>query len=161
MNPTVVFETSLGSFEAELYEDKAPITVKNFLEYVNEGYYANTIFHRVIDGFMIQGGGFTADGQRKPTNAPIQNESGNGAKNVNYGLAMARTSDLNSATSQFYINVKDNDFLDDGQYCAFGLVTAGQDVIDKIKLVPVNKPGKLSEAQPIEPVVILSASVKA
>ncbi len=161
MNPTVVFDTTCGSFEVEIYPDKAPITVENFLGYVNDGFYDGTIFHRVMDGFMIQGGGFNADGRRKPPKAPIKNESGNGARNVNYSIAMARTSDLDSATSQFFINVKDNDFLDDNDYCAFGMVTSGRETIDAIKKIAVNKPGKLSEAQPVEPLVINSAKVKA
>ena len=160
MNPKVEFDTTQGTFEVELYQDKAPITVKNFLDYVNEKFYDGTIFHRVIDGFMIQGGGFGTDLRQKPTNAQIKNESGNGAKNCNYGIAMARTGALDSATAQFYINVKDNGFLDDNKYCAFGLVTAGRDVVDKIKKVAVNKPGKLSEAQPVEPVVVNSARIK-
>ncbi|MCK6471278.1 MAG: peptidylprolyl isomerase [Planctomycetes bacterium] len=160
-NPVVVFETSQGTFEAELYQDKVPVTVENFVQYVKDGHYDGTIFHRVIDGFMIQGGGFDLSGKQKATRSPIKNESGKGPKNCKYGLAMARTSDLNSATAQFYINVVDNDFLDQGQYCAFGKVTQGQDVIDKIKKVPVKKPGRLSEAQPVEPVSITSAKVKA
>lgn len=158
-NPVVVFDTNLGAFEVELFQDKAPITVKNFLEYVNEGFYDGTVFHRVIDGFMVQGGGFTPDGAQKKTKAPIKNESGNGAKNCNYGVAMARTSDLNSATAQFYVNVKDNDFLDDNQYCAFGLVTSGQAIIDKIKKVKTATKGRM-ENWPVENVVINSAKVK-
>jgi len=160
MNPVVTFQTSLGSFDAELYQDKVPGTVSNFLGYVNDQFYDNTIFHRVIAGFMVQGGGFTTDGQEKATKAPIKNESGKGPKNVKYGLAMARTNDLHSATAQFYINVENNDFLDDNQYCAFGLVTGGQDTVDKITAVKVSKPGKLSEAQPVQPVVIQSVRLK-
>jgi cyclophilin family peptidyl-prolyl cis-trans isomerase len=161
MNPVVTFQTSLGSFEAELYQDKVPVTVKNFLAYVSEGFYDNTIFHRVIAGFMVQGGGFTIDGKQKPTKPAIKNESGNGTKNVKYGLAMARTQDLNSATAQFYINVENNDFLDDNKYCAFGMVVNGRNTIDKITSVKVSQPGKLSEAQPIQPVVIQSVKLKA
>ncbi len=160
MNPVVVFQTSMGSFEAELFQDKVPGTVKNFLAYVSESFYDNTIFHRVISGFMVQGGGFTVDGKQKPTKPPIKNESCNGTKNVKYGLAMARTSDLNSATAQFYINVENNDFLDDNQYCAFGMVVNGQNTIDKIVTVKVSQSGKLSEAQPIQPVVIQSVRLK-
>ncbi len=160
-NPVVVFETTMGTFEVELYQDKAPVTVKNFLGYVNDKFFDDTIFHRVINNFMIQGGGFTKDGSRKKTKEPIKNESGNGAKNVNYSIAMARTQDLNSATSQFFINVKDNGFLDQGQYCAFGMVVSGKDVIDKIKAVDVNKPGRLSEAQPKEPIVMTKVHLKA
>lgn len=159
-NPVVVFDTNLGGFEVELYQDKAPVTVKNFLAYVGEGFYDGLIFHRVIDGFMVQGGGFTPDGQQKKGKAPIKNESGNGVKNCNYGIAMARTSDLNSASSQFYINVKDNSFLDDNQYCAFGLVTSGQATIDKIKKVKTTR--KSGHADwPVEDVVINSAKLKA
>jgi cyclophilin family peptidyl-prolyl cis-trans isomerase len=161
MNPVIVVQTSLGSFEAELHQDKVPETVKNFLSYVSENYYDNTIFHRVIAGFMVQGGGFTVDGKQKPTKPPIKNESGKGTKNVKYGLAMARTQDLNSATSQFYINVENNDFLDDNSYCAFGMVVNGRNTIDKITAVKVSQPGKLSEAQPIQPVVIQSVRLKA
>lgn len=161
MNPVVIFQTSLGSFEAELFQDKVPVTVKNFLAYVGENFYDNTIFHRVIAGFMVQGGGFTVDGKQKPTKPPIKNESGNGTKNVKYGLAMARTQDVNSATAQFYINVENNDFLDDNKYCAFGMVINGRNTIDKITAVKVSQPGKLSEAQPIQPVVIQSVRLKA
>ena len=161
MNPVVTVETSLGNFDVELYADKAPVTVKNFLAYAGDKFYDGTIFHRVINNFMIQGGGFNLEGRQKPTKPPIKNESGNGAKNVNYVVAMARTNDLHSATSQFYINVQDNSFLDDGQYCAFGMVIAGRNVVDKIKAVPVSKPGKLSEAQPVTPVVIQSVRAKA
>ena len=161
MNPVVTFETSLGSFEAELFQDKVPGTVKNFLSYVNESFYDKTIFHRVIAGFMVQGGGFTVDGQEKPTKPPIKNESGNGTKNAKYGLAMARTSDLHSATAQFYINIENNTFLDDNKYCAFGMVTTGQNTVDKITAVKVSQPGKLSEAQPVQPVVIQSVRLKA
>jgi len=160
MNPVVTFETSLGSFDVELYADKAPITVKNFLDYVSAAFYDGTIFHRVIDGFMIQGGGYGTDERHKPARPPIKNESGNGARNVRYAIAMARTEDLDSATSQFYINVKDNSFLDDNKYCAFGLVVSGRDVVDKIKAVKVRKPGRLSEAQPVEQVVIRKGRVK-
>ncbi len=156
----VVFETSAGNFEVEIYGSKYPATVKNFLAYVNDRFYDGTMFHRVIDGFMIQGGGYTADGIQKKTREPIQNESGNGVKNEHYAIAMARTQDLDSATSQFYINVQDNAFLDENKYCAFGVVVSGRDVVDKIAKTAVNRPGKLSEAQPVEPVVIHSARIK-
>ena len=167
-NPVVVFDTSLGKFEVELYASKSPITVKNFVEYVNDKFFDNTIFHRILgkpenSDFMIQGGGFGKDSKEKPTRASIKNESGNGVKNCKYAIAMARTNDLNSATSQFFINVKDNAFLDEHQYCAFGLVTSGTDVIDKIKSVPV-KNGPLTpgeRATPVEQVVINSARMKA
>lgn len=139
-HPTVLIRTSVGDIKAELYEDKAPISVKNFLEYANEGAYNGTIFHRVIDDFMIQGGGFTKDFKQKPTKAPIQNEASNGLKNERGTLAMARTSVVDSATNQFFINVKDNQFLDfrgknpsDYGYTVFGKVIDGMDVVDKIK----------------------------
>lgn len=160
MNPVVIFETSLGTFEAELFQDKVPGTVNNFLAYVKDQFYDNTIFHRVIAGFMVQGGGFTADGRQKPTKPPIKNESGKGTRNIKYGLAMARTQDLNSATAQFYINVENNDFLDDNKYCAFGLVVNGRNTIDKIEGVKVSQPGKLSEAQPVQAVIIQSVRLK-
>lgn len=140
--PEVVFTTSLGSFTVELNPDAAPKTVANFLGYVKSGQYKGTIFHRVIAGFMIQGGGMTADGREKPTLAPIPNEakesSAKGLKNGRGTIAMARTSDPNSATAQFYVNVKNNDFLDypgqDGSgYCVFGKVTKGMETVDRIK----------------------------
>ena len=159
-NPVVVFDTNHGPFEVELYEDKAPVTVQNFMQYVDDKHYDGTVFHRVLDGFMIQGGGFDTSLNQKPTRPTIKNESGNGVKNVEYGIAMARTNDLDSASSQFFINVKNNTFLDDNQYCAFGLVTAGKDVVDKIKKVPVSKTS-VSEGQPNEAVVVNSATRKA
>ena len=159
-NPVVAFETSLGNFEVELYQEQAPVTVKNFLQYVNDKFYDNTIFHRVINGFMVQGGGFDVSGTQKPTRATIKNESGNGAKNVKYSIAMARTADLNSATAQFFINVADNAFLDDNKYCAFGLLTSGSDTIDKIKAVKTGSKGG-SKDWPVENVVLQSARVKA
>jgi len=142
-HPTVVMKTSLGSVTIELYPDKAPETVKNFLQYVNDKFYDGTVFHRVINNFMVQGGGFTPDGRQKPTRAPISNEAANKLKNQVGTIAMARTSEPNSATAQFFINVKDNGFLDyrDSSpqgigYCVFGKVTAGMDVVDKIRAVP-------------------------
>jgi peptidyl-prolyl cis-trans isomerase B (cyclophilin B) len=141
-NPTVVMKTSFGSVSIELYPDKAPESVKNFLQYVNDKFYDGTTFHRVISTFMVQGGGFTPDGKQKPTRAPIKNEAANGLKNEIGTVAMARTNDPNSATSQFFINVTNNKFLDkaaaqDGVgYCVFGKVTAGMDVVEKIKAVP-------------------------
>jgi cyclophilin family peptidyl-prolyl cis-trans isomerase len=130
-------ETSHGNMIIEIYPDKAPITVKNFLSYVDKDFYNGTIFHRVIDGFMIQGGGFTKDMEQKESDAPIKNEANNGLKNLPYSIAMARTSDPDSATSQFFINVANNSFLDypgqDGAgYCVFGKVVDGTEVIDKI-----------------------------
>jgi peptidyl-prolyl cis-trans isomerase B (cyclophilin B) len=162
MPPTqVVMETSLGSVTIDLDGDKAPVTVANFLSYVDEQHYDNTIFHRVIPNFMIQGGGFEPGMKQKKTKAPIANESSNGLQNKRYTLAMARTNAPNSATSQFFINVKDNDFLDkahaqDGVgYCVFGKVTAGTDVVDKIKGVPTANRGPNGDV-PTKDVVILS-----
>jgi len=136
---TVIMATSEGNVEIELFGDKAPISVSNFLAYVDGGFYDNTIFHRVISNFMIQGGGFEANMRQKPTQAPIKNEAANGLKNDRGTLAMARTSVVDSATSQFFINVANNDFLNHGGrdfgYAVFGKVTAGMDVVDKIAAV--------------------------
>jgi peptidyl-prolyl cis-trans isomerase B (cyclophilin B) len=144
----VKLTTSMGAVVIELDEVKAPVSAKNFLEYVDAGHYDGTIFHRVIDGFMVQGGGFTSDMKQKPVKATIKNESANGLKNVKYTLAMARTSVRDSATSQFFINVKDNAFLDySGEspqgwgYAVFGKVVEGTDVVDKIKGVPTGNTG--------------------
>ena len=141
-NPVVVMETSLGTIKIELFEDKAPITVKNFLSYVDDKFYDNTVFHRVIDGFMNQGGGFSTDKKEKPTKEPIKNEWNNGVGNGRGTIAMARTRDADSATAQFFINVGDNKALDQARpqtgnagYCAFGKVTEGMDVVDKINKV--------------------------
>ncbi len=141
-HPKVLIQTSMGDIKVELYEDKAPISVKNFLAYAADGSYDGTIFHRVIDGFMIQGGGFTKDFKQKPTKDPIQNEADNGLKNERGTLAMARTNVVNSATSQFFINVKDNSFLDfrgkspsEYGYAVFGKVTEGMDIVDQMKKV--------------------------
>ena len=130
--------TSLGNFDIELYPNEAPITVKNFTEYVDENFFENVLFHRVIPGFVIQGGGFEIGMNQKATKDPIVNESNNGLKNEKYTLSMARTSDLDSATSQFFINLADNEFLDypnSGGYAVFGKVISGQDVIDEIAKV--------------------------
>jgi peptidyl-prolyl cis-trans isomerase A (cyclophilin A) len=158
--PMVVFETSLGDITIELDAEKAPVTVKNFLSYVDSGYYDGTIFHRVIPNFMVQGGGFTADMKQKQTQAPIQNEAKNGLKNVRGSLSMARTSDINSATSQFFINVNDNAFLDHGSrdygYAVFAKVVDGMDVVDKIVSVPTTSKGGHQDV-PKEPVVINKA----
>lgn len=134
----VILNTNFGKIKIELNAEKAPVTVKNFLDYVNSGFYNGTIFHRVIDNFMIQGGGFEQDMRQKRTNTPITNEAKNGLSNLRYTIAMARTNDPHSATAQFYINVADNKFLDypghDGWgYCVFGKVTEGMDVVDQIK----------------------------
>ena len=134
----VTFKTNFGDITLELFEDKAPKTVENFLSYVKDGFYDNTIFHRVIAGFMIQGGGFTADMDQKDTKATIENEANNGVANETGTIAMARTNDPHSATAQFFINVNDNDFLNHTSesvngwgYCAFGKVTEGMDVVEK------------------------------
>ena len=160
----VKFETSLGEITLELFDDKAPNTVANFLKYVRMGHYDGTIFHRVIDGFMIQGGGMTPDMRAKrATNAPIENEADNGIKNEAYTLAMARTSHPHSATSQFFINVKNNAFLDHtaktGQgwgYAVFGKVVEGHGVVNKIKAVPTGNKAGYSDV-PISPVEIIKA----
>lgn len=159
----VVFSTNYGDFTLELYPDKAPITVENFLSYVDSGFYDGTIFHRVIPGFVIQGGGFTEDMQQKRTQAPIKNEADNGLKNLRGTLSMARTSDINSATSQFFVNLKDNAFLDHGSrdfgYAVFAKVVDGMDVIDKIAAVPTGNRGGHQDV-PREPVIVKSASRK-
>jgi cyclophilin family peptidyl-prolyl cis-trans isomerase len=141
-NPQVRLTTDLGAIEIELYADKAPVTVKNFLQYVDAGFYDGTIFHRVIANFMIQGGGFEPGLKQKSANAPIQNEADNGLKNTTGTLAMARTSDPHSASAQFFINAKDNEFLNhrgkngnDWGYAVFGKVTKGMDVVKKIEAV--------------------------
>ena len=156
----VAMETSMGRIELELDADKAPKTVANFLEYADAGFYTDTVFHRVIPDFMIQGGGMGADLERKPTNDPVENEAKNGLKNLRGTIAMARTSDPHSATSQFFINLKDNDFLDypgrDGWgYTVFGKVTAGMDVVDKIAAVATAPKGGHRNV-PVEPVIIQS-----
>ncbi|MEU0335879.1 peptidylprolyl isomerase [Streptomyces sp. NPDC006193] len=162
---TVELNTNFGRIVLELNDAEAPKTVENFLTYVRNGHYDGTIFHRVIDGFMIQGGGFTQDMRQKPTAAPIENEAFNGLKNNAYTVAMARTSDPHSATAQFFINVSDNDFLNytaktpnGWGYTVFGRVVEGQDVVDSIKGV---KTGSRQGHQdvPTEPVVIESAQV--
>ncbi len=159
-NPKVVFSTTLGDFTIELYPGKAPVTVKNFLVYVDEGYYNGTIFHRVIPGFMIQGGGMTEDMHPKKTHKPIKNEADNGLLNKRETLSMARTQDINSATSQFFINVKDNTFLDhssrDYGYAVFAKVVKGMDVVDKIAAVKTGNSGMHRDV-PVEPVKIISA----
>ncbi|MBI3147203.1 MAG: peptidyl-prolyl cis-trans isomerase [Betaproteobacteria bacterium] len=159
----VILHTSLGDITLELDTEKAPLTVQNFLDYVREGHYDNTVFHRVIDNFMIQGGGFAPGMRQKPTRATIANEAQNGLKNHRYTIAMARTPDPHSASSQFFINVADNAFLDFRNatpqgwgYCVFGKVTAGMDVIDQIRGV---KTGSRSGHQdvPVDDVLLLRA----
>jgi peptidyl-prolyl cis-trans isomerase B (cyclophilin B) len=164
--PRVKLETSLGVIVLELTPDKAPKTVENFLQYVKDGHYDGTVFHRVINGFMVQGGGFTADMQQKPTRAPIQNEADNGLKNAPLTVAMARTMDPHSASAQFFINVADNTFLNHTQptmngwgYAVFGKVVAGADVVDKIRRVPTGSKGMFQDV-PNTPVTILKASLE-
>lgn len=155
-NPVVVMETSLGTIKIELNAEKAPITVKNFLSYVDDKFYDGTVFHRVIANFMIQGGGFRPGMKEKETRDPIKNESGNGLSNTRGTIAMARTRALNSATSQFYINVVDNsEKLDKPRYCVFGNVIAGMDVVDKIKAVETGPRGGHGDV-PLQDVVIKS-----
>ncbi|WP_180977389.1 peptidylprolyl isomerase [Janthinobacterium sp. ROICE36] len=161
--PHVTLKTSLGEIVLELDQEKAPLSVANFLQYVKSGYYKGTVFHRVIDGFMIQGGGFDKNMKQKATKAPIKNEAQNGLQNVSYSIAMARTGDPHSATSQFFINVGNNGALDypgrDGfGYTVFGKVVKGMDVVDKIKAVPVADKGPHQNV-PITPVVIESATL--
>lgn len=162
--PVVLISTSMGDIKIQLFEKDAPETVKNFLAYVNDKFYDGTVFHRVIPGFMIQGGGFTSEMQQKQTKPPIKNESSNGLKNDTYTLAMARTNVPDSATSQFFINVKSNDFLNkasaqDGVgYAVFGKVIEGTEVVDKIAGVQTGRKGMYSDV-PVEPVVIKSVTV--
>ena len=151
-------KTNLGSFSLELDEVKAPISSKNFKDYVEKGFYNKTIFHRVIDGFMIQGGGFQLDMTQKETHSPIKNEASNGLKNEKYTVAMARTSDPDSATSQFFINTSDNSFLDypgqDGAgYCVFAKVTEGFDIVDKINIAQTGSNNGHQDV-PIESIII-------
>lgn len=158
--PQVELKTSLGTIVLELYPDRAPETVKNFQQYVQSGFYNGTVFHRVIPGFMIQGGGFTADFRNKPTREPIRNEATKGLKNAVGTVAMARTSDPHSATAQFFINVVDNPFLDyrEGNYgyAVFGKVVSGMDVVQKIAAVPTAARPPHQNV-PVKPVVIESA----
>ena len=165
-NPTVLISTSLGDFTVELYNDRAPVSVQNFLQYVNEEFYPGTIFHRVISGFMIQGGGFTTDMVEKPTRPPIRNEATNGLTNVRGTLAMARTEALRSATAQFFINVADNRVKldhhgfspEDFGYAVFGRVLSGLEVCDRIAAVKTRTNGP-HEDVPVEPVVIKAVRV--
>ncbi len=160
-NPEVKMETSKGTMIIELYPDKAPKTVKNFLAYVRSGAYDGTIFHRVIKNFMNQGGGYTVDFEKKPTNDPIKNEADNGLKNLKYTIAMARTSAPHSATNQFFINTNDNSFLDFTSktsrgwgYTVFGKVIKGQDVVDKISQVKTGAKGPFASDAPMVNIVI-------
>jgi peptidyl-prolyl cis-trans isomerase B (cyclophilin B) len=161
---SVTLETSLGKIELSLDRERAPRTVENFLAYLDAGHYDGTIFHRVIEGFMIQGGGYDTAYERKPTREPVENEAHNGLRNLRGSVAMARTSDPHSATAQFFINVADNASLDhrgrsgsDWGYTVFGQVTSGMDVVDRIRSVPTGARGPFGKDAPLEPVVIQSA----
>ena len=158
-NPVVIMETSLGTITIELNKEKAPITVENFLKYVDDKHYDGVLFHRVIPTFMIQGGGFEAGLKERETRAPIKNESGNGLSNMRGSIAMARTRELDSASAQFFINVVDNQRLDGLQYCVFGKVTGGMDVVDKIKAVETRDVGP-HEKVPVQDVIIKSVRRK-
>lgn len=166
-NPTAVIHTSKGDIELELFAEQAPRTVQNFVDYANSGFYDGTIFHRVISHFMIQGGGFTPDMEKKPTGEPIPNEADNGLSNKRGTIAMARTNDPHSATAQFFINVQDNMNLDHtGQshsaawgYAVFGRVTSGMEVVDEIRFVQTGRVGPYSDV-PVEPVVIERVEIK-
>lgn len=160
---TVVLTTNYGNITLELDAEKAPKSVENFIAYVKAGHYDGTIFHRVIDGFMIQGGGFEPGMKQKPTNDPVENEANNGLKNDRYTVAMARTSAPHSASAQFFINVGNNDFLnypgsDGWGYCVFGKVTDGTDVVDKIRAVKTGRSGMFSDV-PADDVVIQKAEL--
>jgi peptidyl-prolyl cis-trans isomerase A (cyclophilin A) len=159
-SPKVTFETSMGTVVVQLDPTKAPKTVSNFLQYVNDGHYNGTVFHRVIPNFMVQGGGFTPDNRQKPTRAPVTIESNNGLKNNRGTIAMARTMDPNSATAQFFINVVDNEFLNYRApttqgfgYAVFGHVVSGMDVVDQIRATPTG-----AQDRPLTPVTILKAT---
>lgn len=161
----VRLHTNFGIIDLDLESERAPETVRNFLEYVESGFYTNTVFHRVIDGFMIQGGGFEPEMRQKSTRTPIKNEADNGLKNETYSIAMARTSEPHSASSQFFINVKDNEFLNHTAptaqgwgYCVFGKVVEGRDIVDKIKQVRTGKRGSHGDV-PVDEVLIQRAEV--
>lgn len=164
-NTMVTLKTNLGEIQIELNAEKAPKTVENFLQYVKDGHYDGVIFHRVISSFMIQGGGFDADMKEKRARAPIPNEANNGLKNERYSIAMARTNDPHSASAQFFINTKDNDFLNFSSetpsgwgYAVFGKVISGMEVVDQIELVRTGQFGPHGDV-PLAPVIIESASV--
>jgi len=163
--PQVALQTTAGRIVLELDDGRAPGTVANFLQYVRDGHYNGTVFHRVINGFMIQGGGFTSDMREKPTRSPIRNEASNGLKNAAYTVSMARTPDPHSASAQFFINVADNDFLNyrgptssGWGYAVFGKVIQGKEVVDKIKTAPTTTRGPY-ENVPVQPIVIEKAEV--
>jgi cyclophilin family peptidyl-prolyl cis-trans isomerase len=153
------FQTSLGDFTIEFFEKEAPLSVANFKSYIEDGYFDGTIFHRIVPGFVIQGGGFTEDMSQKKTKAPVKNEADNGLKNKRGTLSMARTNDINSATSQFFVNLKDNDFLDNSRgnfgYAVFAKVTEGMDVIDKIAAVATGRKKGFDDV-PVEAVIMTS-----
>ena len=164
--PNVLLRTTLGDIKLELNEEKAPLSVKNFLEYVESGHYEGTVFHRVIDGFMIQGGGYDTSLEKRTTNDPVANEADNGLKNDLGSVAMARTSDVNSATAQFFVNVVNNDFLNHRNktpegygYAVFGKVIDGMDVVDKIKAVKTGAKGIFAKDCPEEDIVITGVKV--
>ena len=166
--PQVLIQTNLGAITLELNPDKAPETVKNFLAYVQAGHYDGTVFHRVIDGFMIQGGGFDLSLNQKTTRKPIRNEAANGLKNTTYSVAMARTGEPHSATAQFFINVADNEFLNHRKateegygYCVFGRVVKGQEVVTKIAKVATGAVGPFPSDVPLKPVIIEKATLVA
>jgi peptidyl-prolyl cis-trans isomerase A (cyclophilin A) len=160
MNPSIIFTTSKGAFTVELYGDEAPISVENFLKYIDDKFFDGTTFHRVVPNFVIQGGGLTSDLEQKKTRAPIKNEATNGLRNQRGTLSMARTNQVDSATSQFFVNLKDNGFLDHSAgnygYAVFGRVTAGMDVVDTIAKVRTGR-RKGYDDTPLEAVVIESA----
>lgn len=165
--PMLTMSTTLGDIEIELYPEEAPVTVRNFIDYVEAGYFDNLIFHRVIPGFMVQGGGFTSDMQKRPARPPIRNEADNGLKNLTGTLAMARTSDPNSATGQFFINLVDNAFLDHTAktpqgwgYAVFGKVVGGMEVVRQIAAQPTGSVGPYQDV-PKQPIVILKAEMPA
>ncbi len=159
-NPKVTIKTNMGEFEVELDAGKAPLSTANFLQYVKDQHYDGTVFHRVIPGFMVQGGGFDKSFNQKPTRDSIKNEAENGMKNLRGTLAMARTNVVDSATSQFFVNLKDNSFLDHGDrdfgYAVFGKVTGGMDVVDKIAETPTGSKGSFAKDCPQTDVVIES-----
>lgn len=164
-NPTLLLETNQGNIKVELFQKEAPISTKNFLDYAKSGFYDGTIFHRVIPGFMIQGGGFTSELHQKPANAPIKNEAANGLKNERGTLAMARTMVVDSASSQFFINVANNEFLNHRPggpatfgYAVFGKVISGMDVVDKIAATPTGMQKGFQDV-PMTPVVIKSVKI--
>ena len=164
-NPVVLVSTSFGDVTVELFKDRAPVSVENFLGYVEEGFYPGTIFHRVVSGFVVQGGGFTADMTEKATRPPIQNEATNGLRNLRGTVAMARTQSLRSATSQFFFNVSNNSDMDhtgfsprDFGYAVFGRVLAGMDVVDRISRTPTHSARGMDDL-PVEPVVITGVKV--